>query len=1064
MVNERAIALDNITSHNNKHKKLSDGTVIGVDILNDLSKFAELNLKRSYKIDISKWVVHLRDIRNNSTQELTDEIIISLLQGKYKDNQNTIKAKPDKIQKDLERFVILDDTSLIEKYKKNVTFNSIIVIKNTEGNDVYLTPSIYDNDDPKEIAVVDNDLMILNKIFKYKHSKSIDDMVLNSFYKEINDKIDNIKNIILEESSLKESKDIKKFIKEDIYNKLFALYNVKKHTIINTKALDKTKEEINDRSEKLSNLNNYIKRGGVGIITDEDKKIFKKDIEAIKGIIDIISSKEKIFKKDIDAIKGIINKISSQVKDLNDTGNYNLYEQMLNKKRENIKKLVSTYETYKSKIINNIDDNINLKNEKLHPSKTFYESSDLNKLKYDTSLDKYTLLFNYIESLKDRRKTGGALEKDDKKVKEKNNENINYMHDAKNRLQIFKDLQKTYIDLVTYYYKIIEDPGEEENHINFLYSDLDINDEKTNVKNYLLKILKKYNDKIYQFIEDLKNSAEDANISIPFKSSTLLNKIRDYYENISTYNIKDIITDKYNDNRSIKDLFDRITNNIKKIIDENINNTTDIIKENSTIDNINKKIAEYNIDDIFSQLKSEIDKIQQKKKYKNRKENEIVVDETNITKKKTTITKRIRILEEVKSKINKSLKDLYNNIIKIQSASLSENEDYVTTLLKSHKLNLFEGDDQGSNNHPILKGIVNEIDVLNEIKTKNEEELKIINKERKAKIQKGVMYNQPPSFYNHQYQQPFVDAKNGGGVSDKNEYIYNESRQNDLDLFKVKHNDFHELIKLNNNSTDTKEKYNFGNLMYQLKNDNKYFETQEELSNKNTNKINPEISNIDYVENIYETIWKDYNESLGIGANKASIALSNIESNEELHNKVIVNNLDPELVLKINFQDKAIFLLLVFIIRTISVVILEFLIENNIIKTLRGSIVFYGFTYLFILFLVVFLVNYDSYKLRILLNYLNIHINSSNLILQNILFIVFITLIIILVNSDDILKYFGSVFDYTNIYGSLYDYRSSFEEESSFNLSHSEKLKLLYRTDILSMIIFIFTGFLVLIL
>ena len=91
-------------------------------------------------------------------------------------------------------------------------------------------------------------------------------------------------------------------------------------------------------------------------------------------------------------------------------------------------------------------------------------------------------------------------------------------------------------------------------------------------------------------------------------------------------------------------------------------------------------------------------------------------------------------------------------------------------------------------------------------------------------------------------------------------------------------------------------------------------------------------------------------------------------------------------------------------------------------------------------------------------------LNSSNLILQNILFIIFIILIFILVKSDDILKYFGYGFDYTNIYGSLYDYLSSFDEESGSNLSNSEKLKLLYRTDILSMIIFIFTGFLVLIL
>lgn len=1086
MVNERAIALDNITSKNKKYKKLSDGTVIGVDILNDLSKYAELNLKRSYKIDISKWVVHQREIRSESTQEVTNEIMRSLLQGKYKDNELIINKNDGKaITDDLDKFVILDDTSLIEKYKKYVTFNSIIVIKNTKNEEVFLTPSIYDNDDPKEIAEADNDLMILNKIFKDKYSKSIDDMVLNSFYKEINDKLDNFKNIILEESILSpqnKSKTIKQFIKDDIYNKLFALYDIKNYTIINASAREQTKDEIDDRSEKLSSINNYVK-GGAGINQadiDEIIRMFKKNFKTLNKVIreEIPTEvKEKIFKKDIEAIKGIINEISSQVKDLNDTGNdaksSKLYEQMLDKKEENIQKLVGAYETYKSKIINNIDDNINLKNEKSHLSKTFYESSDLDKLKYDTSRDKYTLLFNYIESLKDKRKTGGALEKDDKK--EKNNVNTNYMRDAKSRLDIFKNLQRIYIELVTDYYEIIDDPGEEENHINFLYYDLNIDDEKTNVKNHLLKILKKYNDNIYHYIEDLNKIFNEDKIT-NIKSSTLLNKIKDYHDNITPQEITSSIGNR---NDSIRNLFEKSFEIIGGIIKENTiipestgnTQTEDYpINDEKTIDDLNKYIAEKNFDDIMSQLKSEIDKMKQEPKDTDidEKKRELA-NETNISKKKTAIAKRIKTLEKVKSKISKSLKDLYSYIIKIRSSNLSENEDYVITLLKSHKLSLFEHD-QDSNNHPILKSIKNEIEILNEIKIKNEEELNIIEKERKATTQKGMVYGTP---YNPLYQNsvPVYEkgkSKNGGGVSNKNEHIYNESRQNDLDVFKARHQEMYNLIKVNNNSIDTKEKYNFGNLMSQLKNDNKYFEAQAELNNKNTNKINPEISseksNIDYAETIYETIWKDYNESLGIGANKASIALSNINSNESLHNKVIVNNLDPELVLKINFQDKAIFLLLVFIIRTISVVILEFLIEHNIIKTLRGSIVFYGFTYMFILFLVVFLVNYDSYKLRILLNYLNIHINASNLILQNILFIIFITLIFILVKSDDILKYFGTVFDYTNIYGSLYDYRSSFDEESDTNLSHSEKLKLLYRTDILSMIIFIFTGFLVLIL
>ena len=116
-----------------------------------------------------------------------------------------------------------------------------------------------------------------------------------------------------------------------------------------------------------------------------------------------------------------------------------------------------------------------------------------------------------------------------------------------------------------------------------------------------------------------------------------------------------------------------------------------------------------------------------------------------------------------------------------------------------------------------------------------------------------------------------------------------------------------------------------------------------------------------------------------------------------------------------------------------------------------------------IIFLIV-IVNYDSYKLRIIFNYLNIHINSPNLLLQNVLFIIFIILVYILVKSDDFLKYFGNIFDYTNIYNNIYNYTKSLDDDYYTNLTQNEKLKLLYRIDIISMIIFIFSAFLVLIL
>ena len=256
--------------------------------------------------------------------------------------------------------------------------------------------------------------------------------------------------------------------------------------------------------------------------------------------------------------------------------------------------------------------------------------------------------------------------------------------------------------------------------------------------------------------------------------------------------------------------------------------------------------------------------------------------------------------------------------------------------------------------------------------------------------------------------------------------------------------------------------HNLHHFIIELKNDVEYLE-----NNNDAKKGSDKSVEVSHDKGIYEDIWYDYNLAVNKTNNKQDKwknYLSYLTEGEKVYDRVIQNNLDPEIVLKINFRDKSIYIFLMFLIRTINIIALEFLIEYNLIKTLQYTIMLYGFMYLFIILLLVILVNYDSYKLRILFNYLNIHINSSNLLLQNVLFIIFIILVYILVKSDDFLKYFGDLFDFTNIYNNIYKFNESLNENSDINLTQNEKLKLLYRIDIISMIIFIFSAFLVLIL
>jgi hypothetical protein len=94
------------------------------------------------------------------------------------------------------------------------------------------------------------------------------------------------------------------------------------------------------------------------------------------------------------------------------------------------------------------------------------------------------------------------------------------------------------------------------------------------------------------------------------------------------------------------------------------------------------------------------------------------------------------------------------------------------------------------------------------------------------------------------------------------------------------------------------------------------------------------------------------------------------------------------------------------------------------------------------------------------------HINTSNLAIHLVLFVIFAFLVVIIIQTDDFIKNIGDVLDYTYIYEYLFNLRVDkiLDTEFENNLSPDEKTKLLYRLDIVTMIIFIFTGALVIII
>uniref|UniRef100_A0A6C0IB49 Uncharacterized protein n=1 Tax=viral metagenome TaxID=1070528 RepID=A0A6C0IB49_9ZZZZ len=220
----------------------------------------------------------------------------------------------------------------------------------------------------------------------------------------------------------------------------------------------------------------------------------------------------------------------------------------------------------------------------------------------------------------------------------------------------------------------------------------------------------------------------------------------------------------------------------------------------------------------------------------------------------------------------------------------------------------------------------------------------------------------------------------------------------------------------------------------------------------------------DGIISIYKNIWNDYlKETKKSGAK--GITIDNLKQDDRLYQRFNANNLDPFEVLKVSFQDKIIFICIILIIRTFAMVLIEFLIEYNIISTLYRGILVYSLLYILLIILSVIVINYDSYKLRIIVNYLNLHINSSNIYFHIMLFVIFIMLILIIINNNEnSLNSIDNIFNYTYIYKYIYEIAEKSKDTSDLRLSQKEKMKLQYRMDIITMIVFIFSSLLILIM
>ena len=187
-------------------------------------------------------------------------------------------------------------------------------------------------------------------------------------------------------------------------------------------------------------------------------------------------------------------------------------------------------------------------------------------------------------------------------------------------------------------------------------------------------------------------------------------------------------------------------------------------------------------------------------------------------------------------------------------------------------------------------------------------------------------------------------------------------------------------------------------------------------------------------EDIFELLVNDYNDKRA----NADTFQGKINADKEFLMKVDSYGLNYIDIFKPNDTDKMYFVVLVFLIQMIAFTIVEQLIEYNIIDSLLYIVIIYAGIYVGLMGGLTFIVNTMGYKLKLILNYLNIEYNFWNIFLH--FGVIFLFVFMIMIVSLKV---------------------KTFEVDDN---DEEDKIKLLYRIDMISTIITIFAGLFVFLL
>ena len=468
------------------------------------------------------------------------------------------------------------------------------------------------------------------------------------------------------------------------------------------------------------------------------------------------------------------------------------------------------------------------------------------------------------------------------------------------------------------------------------------------------------------------------------------------------------------------------------------------LKEISFFTNIQEK-SQYK--ELSQYIKEEIDKINNEIQFiDNKIINNIFNDSDGLLKSIDNVENNFDELKKLVSNNDGFLKVVFDNNENNRLELIHNIEEDLAKLDNKFRTNINNYYQNIKDVQSILKNLTKKIESLisegdlekDKLAKKIQEEEEKLREEQERSYREGSNYMNMMGRY---YDKDDASEKKEKEIRKK----YDNDKKNLVNKYKDKLNDLmkEEDYKLSNiNSKLNIEKVIFDNYKYNIY--DSLFKKLTNIENKLTSKKITNIKDTNYTtnegnqinfnensnDNIFSRIWNKYVNNI-MRNNKTKQ-----EIDDDFYNSVKVNDLNPEKVLEINNSDKIIFIVLIFVIRQISLLITNLLIDYDIIKSFNGLIIGFVLIYIIILFSFIVIVNLDNYKMRILFNYINLHINYYGITTHIFTFILFIIIIYTYIKNTD----------------------KNLVDDSNTKLSEEQKSDYKYKLSTISLIVYLFTS------